>query len=150
MASALAALAAGDKTQALGMLKATKDVANRSAAVREALGRLHYESQRWHEAVQELLAFRRFTGQHRHDALIAEAYRRLGRPQRTIEVVREMPASDVSEQVRVEAAIAASRAYMDLGKTVLANATLDKAAADVRTQRCRAMLTRERQRLSTD
>src|SRR5207245_9827095 len=64
-----------------------KLVAPRSAWVREQLGLLAFELEDLHEATQELMASRRFTGDHRHDPTIAECYRRQGKPARALDLL---------------------------------------------------------------
>src|SRR5438132_5698754 len=80
-----------------------KIVAPRSAWVRENLGLLAFELGDLHEAAQELLAYRRFTGDHRHDAVLAECYRRQGKPTRALDLLAEVKRSDVSTKAWVDA-----------------------------------------------
>ena len=52
--------------------------------VREQLGLLAFDLEDLHEATQELMTYRRLTGDHRHDPTIAECYRRQGKPARAL------------------------------------------------------------------
>lgn len=104
-----------------------KQAAPRSAWVREQLGLVAFELDEFHEAVQELLAYRRFSGDHRHDAVIAESYRRLGKPARALDLLTELKRADVPAKSWIDAQIARARALADTGRKAAA-ATLLKAA----------------------
>jgi len=94
-----------------------KLAAPRSAWVREQLGLIAFELEELHEATQELLTYRRFTGDHRHDAILAEAYRRQGKPARALDLLAEVKRSEVPTKTWVDAQIARARALADTGRT---------------------------------
>ena len=75
--------------EARKQLLRAKEAAPRSTSVREALGRLAADQGEWHEAVQELLAHRRLTGEQHNVPVIAECYMKLGRPERALELIAE-------------------------------------------------------------
>src|SRR5437899_6280673 len=86
-----------------------KLVAPRSAWVREQLGLLAFELEDLHEATQELMAYRRFTGDHRHDPTIAECYRRQGKPARALDLLAEMKRHDLATKTLVDAQLPRDR-----------------------------------------
>src|SRR5438105_2506836 len=75
-----AARARNDVDEAYRAAVRAKQSSPRSPSVREAVGLVACDREKWHEAVQELLANRRLSGDQRHDAIIGECYLRLGRP----------------------------------------------------------------------
>ena len=124
------ARAAGDLTKARKAVIKVKLVAPRSAWVREQLGLLAFETGELHEATQELLAYRRLTGDHRHDPTIAESYRRQGKPARALDLIAELKPSDVSRRIWIDAQIARARALSDTDRTDAALVILKEAARD--------------------
>jgi len=82
----------------------------------------------WHEAAQELLAYRRFTGDHRHDASIAETYRRQGKAARALEFLSELKQGDVSAKAWTDVQVVRARALADTGRTDAAITFLKQAA----------------------
>lgn len=146
MAKALAAVTEGNDTVARAQLLKVRELAPRSPVMREALGLLYYRAGEWHPAAQELLAFRRFSGKHDQDPKVAECYRKLGRPQRSLDLLKETPLDQVKEQVRIEAEIAKARAYEDLGRPEVAKASLERAARDTTSARARAYYTKALQK----
>jgi hypothetical protein len=121
---------AGDLTKARRAAIKAKLAAPRSAWVREQLGLLAYETDQLHEATQELLTYRRLTGDHRHDPTIAESYRRQGKPAHALELIGELRRADVSKRVWVDAQIARARALADTGSRPVAEVLLKEAARD--------------------
>jgi tetratricopeptide (TPR) repeat protein len=107
-----------------------KLVAPRSAWVREQLGLLAFELGELHEATQELMTYRRLTGDHRHDAVLAECYRREGKPARALDLLAELKRQDVSTKSWVDAQIARARALADTGRADTAFTILKDAARD--------------------
>ena len=128
------ARAAGDAKAARKAAIKAKLAAPRSAWVREQLGLLAMENDELHEAVQELMAYRRFTGDHRHDPVIAEAYRKQGKPARALDLLKELDRRDVSARTWSDAQVARARALADTGRKDTA-ITLLKAAARETTQK---------------
>jgi hypothetical protein len=121
---------AGDLAKARRAAIKAKLIAPRSAWVREQLGLLAFETDQLHEAVQELLTYRRFTGDHRHDPTIAESYRRQGKPARALDLIAELRRSDVPKRVWVDAQIARARALADTDRKQAAEVLLKEAARD--------------------
>jgi tetratricopeptide (TPR) repeat protein len=121
---------AGDLKSARRAGIKAKIVAPRSAWVRENLGLLAFELGDLHEAAQELLAYRRFTGDHRHDAVLAECYRRQGKPARALDLLAEVKRHDVSTKTWVDVQIARARALKDTGRADTAFTILKDAARD--------------------
>jgi hypothetical protein len=105
-----------------------KHAAPRSAWVREQLGLFAFELGELHEAAQELLAYRRFTGDHRHDPMIAECYRREGKPERALTFISELQRAAVPPRTWIEAQIVRARALVDTGRADTARTLLQAAA----------------------
>jgi tetratricopeptide (TPR) repeat protein len=105
-----------------------KLAAPRSAWVREQLGLLAFALGDFHEAAQELLTYRRLSGDHRHDPAIAESYRLQGRPTRALDLIEEVRRSDVPNRVWVDVQIARARALADTDRRAAAEVLLREAA----------------------
>ena len=90
--------------------------AGRIAAVREAVGIAAYHAGLWAEALSELRAARRMSGSSHMLALMADAERGLGRPQRALELAASPEARELATAERVELAIVVSGARRDLGQ----------------------------------
>lgn len=121
---------AGNAAEARKAAIKAKLAAPRSAWVREQLGLLAFELNDLHEAVQELLTYRRLSGDHRHDPTIAESYRRQGKPARALDLISELKRSDVSKRVWVDAQIVRGRALADTQRSDAAFVLLKEAARD--------------------
>jgi predicted Zn-dependent protease len=106
----------------------TKQAAPRSPWIREQLGLVAFSLEDWHEAGQELLAYRRFTGDHRHDAAIAETYRRQAKAARALEFLSELKQGDVSAKAWTDVQVVRARALADTGRTDAAITLLKQAA----------------------
>jgi predicted Zn-dependent protease len=105
-----------------------KQAAPRSAWVREQLGLFAFELGDLHEAAQELLAYRRFTGDRRHDAIIAECYRQQGKPERALELIADLDRSTIPARAWIESQIVRARALVDTGRPDAARTLLTAAA----------------------
>ena len=90
--------------------------AGRIAAVREAVGVAAYHAGLWAEALSELRAARRMSGSSHMLALMADAERGLGRPERALELAASPEARELASAERVELAIVVSGARRDLGQ----------------------------------
>jgi len=121
---------AGDASKARKAAIKAKLVAPRSAWVREQLGLLAFELDELHEAVQELLTYRRLSGDHRHDPIIAESYRRQGKPARALDLIGKIRREDVPGRVWIDAQIARARALADTQRTHAALILLKEAARE--------------------
>lgn len=89
--------------------------ASRVGAVREAAGIAAYLTGRWQEALSDLRAARRITGQDIYLPMIADCERGLGRPERALEIIREAPIDELDVAHQVELRIVASGARRDMG-----------------------------------
>src|SRR5690606_34531618 len=91
--------------------------ASRVAAVREVAGVAAYNVGKWQEALSDLRAARRMTGRNAFLAIMADAERGLGRPERALELTRSPEAEKLEVQDRIELRIVASGARRDMGET---------------------------------
>jgi len=107
-----------------------KLVAPRSAWVREQLGLLAFELGDLHEATQELMTYRRLTGDHRHDAVIAECYRREGKPARALDLLAEVKRSEIPTKTWIDMQLARALALADTGRADTAFTLLKDTARD--------------------
>jgi tetratricopeptide (TPR) repeat protein len=123
----LEAFLAGDYETSARLARQAKDRAPRSARVRELLGLAAYRAGRWKEALGELLAYRRLTGQLDENHLIADCYRAQGRPERALEVCDEVSRDRVPPELWAEVVIVAASALADRGMLAEALARLSRA-----------------------
>jgi tetratricopeptide (TPR) repeat protein len=87
-----------------------------------------YRGSRFAEALQELKAYRRMTGRADQNHLIADCLRALGKPAGALPLTDEaLAASDVSHEVKLEAAIVGASALADQGRYPEAMSYLRKA-----------------------
>jgi len=93
-----------------------RSLSARLAAVREAAGLTAYRTGRYAEALNDLRAFARMTGDPRHLPLLADCERGLGRPERALSLARGKDAERLAPAQRVELRIVASGARRDLGE----------------------------------
>lgn len=95
-------------------------VARRKAArvgvVREACGLAAYHAGLWSVALSELRAARRLTGQEAYLAVMADAERGLGRPERALDLARSDEARRLPPAEAIEMRIVESGARRDLGQ----------------------------------
>jgi tetratricopeptide (TPR) repeat protein len=105
-----------DPEAALEHAKYAKAKASRVPIVREALGLVAYHSGNWQEALSELRAVRRMTRSDEHIAIIADAERALGRPERALDLAKETDTTKLAKATQVELAIVAAGARRDLGQ----------------------------------
>ncbi|WP_235716332.1 hypothetical protein, partial [Amycolatopsis sp. ATCC 39116] len=105
-----------DPEAALAHAKYAKTRASRIPIVREALGLVSYHAGRWQEALAELRAVRRMTHTDQHIAVIADAERALGRPERALDLAKEMQGRKLPRDVEIELKIVAAGARRDLGQ----------------------------------
>lgn len=111
-------------------LRGAKKADPQRRIVRRALGEVAYELGDHKEAQQELLAYRRLTGDRRLDHLIAETYRLLGRPDRALEFLDDVGPADVPPPVYAEILVARARSQAATGRTPQAVAMLTRALRD--------------------
>ena len=94
--------------------KVAKKLAGRVAAVREAAGITAYRCGDYADALAELRAVRRMTGDDSFVPMMADCERGLGRPERALELLREIRGGDPA--LKVEVQIVASGARSDMGQ----------------------------------
>lgn len=100
--------------------------ASRIDVVREAAGIAAYRTGRYGEALSELRTARRLSGSSQHLAVMADAERGLGRPEKAIELGDSPEAKDLDLTAKAELAIVVSGARCDLQQWDAALATLDR------------------------
>lgn len=115
-----------DPQLALRHARAAKDRAGRVGVVRETAGIVAYHAGEWKEALSELRAARRMMGGPGLLAVMADAERGLGRPEKALEIGREPEASELDDAQKLELAIVLAGARHDLGQHEAALATLQK------------------------
>ncbi len=134
MAGHLAAageLAETDPEAAWEHARAARSQGGRIAVVRETVGLVAYRAGRWAEAIAELRAARRMAGGPGLLAVMADAERALGRPERAIELARSPEAARLDPAAAVELRIVVAGARADLGQHDAALASLRSAVGDV-------------------
>lgn len=103
--------------------RAAKKLAGRVAAVREAAGITAYRCGDYADALAELRAVRRMTGDDSFVPMMADCERGMGRPERALELLRELRGGD--PDVKVESQIVAAGARSDMGQHEAALVLLD-------------------------
>ncbi|HEY2204151.1 MAG TPA: hypothetical protein VGH99_06715 [Pseudonocardia sp.] len=119
-----------DPERALAHARYARTKAARLAAVREAVGIAAYHAGEWAEAIAELRAARRMGGGPGHLAVMADAERALGRPERAIELSRGLEARELDRESAIELVIVTSGARRDLGERDAAVVGLQVAELD--------------------
>lgn len=119
-----------DPEAALEHARYVKTKASRIPIVREAVGIAAYHAGQWSEALSELRAVRRMTHTDVHVAIMADVERALGRPERAIELSREVDSGRLPPEVAVELRIVAAGARRDLGQLEAAVVSLQGADLD--------------------
>ena len=102
--------------KALEHARAAKDRAGRVAVARETNGIAAYHAGEWKEAISELRAARRMQGGPGLIAVLADAERALGRPEKALGVAGEYRPEELDPETRVELAMVVASAYQDLGR----------------------------------
>lgn len=115
-----------DLDEAVRLGEQSKHLALRAPSIREFLGLTYYAQGRWKEAARELAAFRRLTGSTAQNHLIADCYRAMGRPEKSLEYTDEVSRKAVGDEVFYEVQIVAAGATADLGHVEHAIARLEK------------------------
>ena len=119
-------LLADDPQLALQHARAAKNRAGRVSVVRETNGVVAYHAGEWKEALSELRAARRMSGGPGLLAVMADAERGLGRPEKALELGRSPEANELDEEGRIELAIVLAGARHDLGQHESALITLER------------------------
>jgi tetratricopeptide (TPR) repeat protein len=110
------ALGQDDMDSALEHSRQAKKLAGRVAVVREANGTIEYLAGEYSAALNELRAVRRMTGNNEFVAIMADCERGLGRPEKAIEFLKSIPASQMSPETTIEALIVSAGARADMGQ----------------------------------
>jgi tetratricopeptide (TPR) repeat protein len=101
--------------RAVELLEWVKSLAPRAWSVREALGIAHYQGGEFAKAHSELLAYRRMSGRHDQNHVLADCARAAGRHDKVAEYVEEMQAAGVSADRLVEGLIVLAGDRADRG-----------------------------------
>ncbi|HEX6501060.1 MAG TPA: Replicase polyprotein 1ab [Micromonosporaceae bacterium] len=105
-----------DPSLALAHALAARRSASRIGVVREAVGLAAYHAGEWQTAISELRAYHRITGRQSHLAVLADAERALGRPERAVDMYRTADRAALSSEEAIELLIVAAGARGDLGQ----------------------------------
>ncbi|MEY2964958.1 MAG: hypothetical protein RLZZ228_771 [Actinomycetota bacterium] len=116
LVAASRALEDGDSDLALAYTAEAKRLAGRVSVVREAMGLAAYSAGDFATALAELRAVRRMTGDQDFVPVMADCERGLERPRKALELLAEVPESELSDAARIEARIVAAGARRDLGQ----------------------------------
>lgn len=113
--------------EATRLAELAKAEAPRSGRIRELLGLSHYQSERWHDALRELLTYRRLTGRKDQNHVIADCYRADGRTDKVLQTVNEVSQQEVSAEVWAELMIVGASTLAEMGDLSRAIAQLARA-----------------------
>jgi tetratricopeptide (TPR) repeat protein len=102
--------------QALAHARAARALAGRVGVVREAAGLAAYAAGEWAEALSDLRAARRITGEAAHLAVCADCERALGRAERALAYADDPDLAGRPQEERVELIIVLAGARRDLGQ----------------------------------
>lgn len=125
------AIARGDAARAVELLSWAKSVASRSWAVREGLGIALYLEGRYGEAQRELLTYRRLSGRHDQNHLLADCARAGGKVDQAVEHVEAMIDAGVDEDRVAEGLIVVAGARLEAGEPDGALGVLRRVELDV-------------------
>jgi tetratricopeptide (TPR) repeat protein len=104
-----------DPELAYAYAQAARGLAARVGVVRAVTGIAAYRTGRWAEALSELRAARRMTGNDDYVPLMADSERALGRPDRALTLIREADASRLDRGTQIELRIVESGIRRDQG-----------------------------------
>jgi tetratricopeptide (TPR) repeat protein len=119
-----------DPLRALDHARAARARAARIGAVREAVGIAAYRAQQWAEALSELRAARRITGDPRNLAVMADTERALGRPAQALRMLDDPDVARLNAEARAELLIVVAGARRDLGQMDAALSVLARGGLD--------------------
>lgn len=100
--------------------------AARIDVVREALGLAAYATGRYGEALKELRTYRRMSDDYEHVAMEADAERGLGRAEKALRFISNIPLQKLNMVAKIELAIVTSGARGDLGDAAGGLSVLEK------------------------
>jgi glycerol 3-phosphatase-2 len=116
LADAVLALSEEEDPQAaVRAARTAKRAAPRAASVRELLGIAFYQAGEFREARTELAAAQRISGRSDLAAMLADAERALGHPERAIALFERSDRSGMEPDTAAELLLVAASAYGDLG-----------------------------------
>jgi len=116
-----------DPAAALAHARYARSRAGRIGAIREAAGVAAYAAGEYAEALAELRASRRMTGDPSVLAMIADSERALGRPERALRVADDPQLAGLDRDDQIEVFLVVAGARRDLGQLDAALATLQRA-----------------------
>jgi hypothetical protein len=119
-----------DPRRALDHARAARARAARIGAVREAVGIAAYRAQQWAEALSELRAARRITGDPRNLAVMVDTERALGRPAQAVRMLDDPDVARLDAETRAELLIVVAGARRDLGQIDAALGVLARGGLD--------------------
>ncbi|XCB30165.1 hypothetical protein RQN30_01600 [Arcanobacterium hippocoleae] len=106
--------------------KAAFERAARVDVVREALGITAYVTGRYQEALSELRTYRRMSNDFTHVPMEADAERGMGRSEKALRFISEIPLAQLSPEAKIELALVTSGARADLGDSAGGLAVVEK------------------------
>jgi tetratricopeptide (TPR) repeat protein len=121
-----------DPKAALEHARAARGRGARVAAVREATGLAAYHAEEWAEALSELRAARRISGDPSNIAVMADCERALGRPERALKALDDPAVPKLDPSTRAELLIVVAGARRDLNQIDAALAVLERGGLDVK------------------
>ena len=98
--------------------------------VREALGLAAYLNGRYSEALRELRTYRRMTDDYSHVAIEADSERGLGRAEKALAFIAEIPLKKLDPEAQIELALVTSGARADNGDSEGGLSVLEKLAVE--------------------
>jgi tetratricopeptide (TPR) repeat protein len=119
-----------DPRRALEHARAARARVARIGAVREAVGIAAYRAQQWAEALSELRAARRITGDPRNLAVMADTERALGRPAQAVRMLDDPDVARLDAETRAELLIVVAGGRRDLGQIDAALGVLARGGLD--------------------
>jgi tetratricopeptide (TPR) repeat protein len=119
-----------DPKKALEHARAARGRGARIAAVREACGLAAYHAGEWAEALSELRAARRMSGDATNIAVMADCERALGRPERALKSIEDPVVGKLDPATRAELQIVVAGARRDMGQIDAALAVLERSGLD--------------------
>jgi len=119
-------------TRALEHARAARGRGARVGAVREACGLAAYHAGEWAEALSELRAARRISGDASNIAVMADCERALGRPERALKSLDDPVVGKLDPATRAELLIVVAGARRDLGQIDAALSVLERGGLDTK------------------
>lgn len=121
-----------DPKRALEHARAARGRGARVAAVREATGLAAYHASEWAEALSELRAARRISGDASNIAVMADCERALGRPERALKALDDPAVPKLDPGTRAELLIVVAGARRDLKQLDAALAVFERGGLDTK------------------